>query len=121
VEGQLTVNTAQLEAAIQANPAGVEQMLQSWSKGFQELINANAGPGGSLEARLTGDSAQTAELGTKIATMNEMLAVRQKTLESEFAAMEKVLAESQSQSSWLSAQLDSLAGGSSSSGSKSSG
>jgi flagellar hook-associated protein 2 len=121
VEGQLTVNTAQLEAAIQANPTGVEKMLQSWSKGFQELVNANAGPGGSLEARLTGDSAQTAELGTKIATMNEMLAVRQKTLESEFAAMEKVMAESQSQSSWLSAQLASLAGGSSSSGSSSSG
>ncbi len=52
--------------------------------------------------------------------MNEMLAIRQKTLQAEFAAMEKVVAENQSQSSWLSAQLSSMlgSGSSSSSGSK---
>ncbi len=123
VEGQLTVNTAQLESAIQANPAGVEKMLQSWSKGFQELVNANAAPGGSMEARITGDTAQTSELSSRIANMNEMLAIRQKTLESEFAAMEKIMAQSQTQSSWLSAQLSSMlaSNSSSSSSSKSSG
>ncbi len=122
LEGQLTVNTAQLESAIQANPAGVEKMLQSFSKGFEGLLNANAGPGGSMEARLTGDTAQTSELSARITNMNEMLAIRQKTLESEFAAMEKVMAQSQSQSAWLNAQLSSmLANGSgSSSSSKSS-
>jgi flagellar hook-associated protein 2 len=123
LEGQLTVNTATLESAIEANPAGVEKMLQSWSKGFQELVVANAGPGGSLEARITGDTTQTSELGSRIATMNEMLAIRQKTLESEFEAMEKVMAQSQTQSSWLSAQLTSMLGSDSSSSgsSKSSG
>jgi flagellar hook-associated protein 2 len=121
VEGQLTVDTAKLESAIETNPAGVEKMLQSWSTGFQALINANAAPGGSLEARITGDSTQTSELGTRIATMNEMLAIRQKTLESEFAAMEKIMAQSQSQSAWLNDQLTSmLASDSSSSSSKSS-
>jgi flagellar hook-associated protein 2 len=120
VEGQLTVNTAQLESAIQANPAGVEKMLQSWSKGFQELVNANAAPGGSMEARITGDTAQTSELSSRIANMNEMLAIRQKTLESEFAAMEKIMAQSQTQSSWLSAQLSSMLASDSSSSSSSS-
>ena len=120
LEGQLTVNTAQLESAIQANPEGVEKMLQSFSKGFQDLVNVNAGPGGSLEARITGDTTQTSELGSRITTMNEMLAIRQKTLQAEFAAMEKVVAENQAQSSWLSAQLSSMlgSGSSSSSGSK---
>jgi flagellar hook-associated protein 2 len=124
LEGQLTVNTAQLESAIQANPAGVEKMLQSWSKGFQELVTANAGPGGSMEARISGDTTQTTELGSRIATMNEMLAMRQKTLQAEFEAMEKVMAQSQSQSAWLSAQLSSMlasdSSSSSGSGSKSS-
>jgi flagellar hook-associated protein 2 len=119
LEGQLTINTAQLESAIQANSAGVEKMLQSFSKGFEGLVNANAGPGGSLEARLAGDTTQTAELGTRIANMNEMLAIRQKTLESEFAAMEKIMAQSQSQSAWLSAQLTSMLAGDSSSSSSS--
>ena len=119
VEGQLTVNTAQLESAIQANPAGVEKMLQSWSMGFQELVNANAAPGGSMEARITGDTTQTTELSSRIANMNEMLAIRQKTLESEFAAMEKIMAQSKTQSSWLSAQLSSMLSSDSSSSSSS--
>lgn len=120
VEGQLTVNTAELESAIQANPAGVEKMLQSWSKGFQELVNANAAPGGSMEARISGDTAQTSELSSRITNMNEMLAIRQKTLESEFAAMEKIMAQSQTQSSWLNAQLSSMLASDSSSSSSSS-
>jgi flagellar capping protein FliD len=119
LEGQLTVNTAQLESAIQANPAGVEKMLQSFSKGFQELVNVNAAPGGSLEARITGDTTQTLELTSRITNMNEMLAIRQKTLESEFAAMEKVMAQSQSQSAWLNAQLSSMLSSDSSSSSSS--
>jgi flagellar hook-associated protein 2 len=127
IEGQLTVNTAQLESAIQANPAGVQKMLQSWSQSFQTLVNADAAPGGSLEARISGDSTQTLELGNRIATMNEMLAVRQKALEAEFAAMEKAMSQAQAQSSWLNSQLTSLlasdasASSSSSSNSSSSG
>jgi flagellar hook-associated protein 2 len=120
LEGQLTLNTAQLESAIQANPAGVQKMLQSFSTGFQELVNANAGPGGSLEARISGDTTQTSELGSRITTMNEMLAIRQKTLEAEFEAMEKVMAQSQSQSAWLHDQLSSMLGSDSSSSSSSS-
>ena len=119
LEGQLTLNIAKLESAIQTNPAGVEKMLQSFSKGFTNLVNANAAPGGSMEARITGDTTQTTELGARIANMNEMLAIRQKTLESEFAAMEKVMAQSQAQSAWLSAQLTSMLANSSSSKSSS--
>jgi flagellar hook-associated protein 2 len=120
LEGQLTVNTAQLEGAIQANPAGVQKMLLSWSKGFQELVNANAGPGGSLEARISGDNTQTSELGNRIAAMNEMLAVRQKALESEFAAMEQIMSKSQAQGAWLDSQLTAMISSLSSSGSSSS-
>ena len=35
VEGQLQLNTAQLEAAVQANPAGVQEMLQHWATSFE--------------------------------------------------------------------------------------
>lgn len=124
VEGQLTVNTAELERAIQSNPAGVEKMLQGFSKSFQTLVKAAAGPGGTLEARINGDSEQASELSSKIATMNELLAIRQQALESEFEAMEKVVAQNKSISSRLSEQLDSMlagdAGASSSSSSSSS-
>jgi flagellar hook-associated protein 2 len=121
LEGQLKLNTAELESAIQANPTGVEEMLLSWSKGFQQVVNVEAAPGGTLDTRIEGDSTQVTELGSRITTMNEMLAVRQKTLQAEFLAMETVVSQNQAQSSWLTAQLATMLGTSSSSSSKSSG
>lgn len=121
VEGQLQLNTAELEAAVKANPAGVQQMLSSWAKGFQETVNAVAGPGGALELRVTGDSEQATELGSRITALNEMLAVRQKTLQEQFIAMEAALAKSRSDGEYLAAQMASLNSSSSSSSSSSSG
>lgn len=120
LEGQLTLNTTELESAIQANPTGVEEMLRSWSKGFQAIVNVEAAPGGTLDTRIEGDSTQVTELSSRITTMNEMLAIRQKTLQSEFLAMETVVSRNQSQSAWLTAQLATMLSTSSSS-SKSSG
>jgi flagellar hook-associated protein 2 len=120
VEGQLQLNTAELESAIQANPAGVEKMLQGWSTGFQAIINVEAAPGGTLETRIEGDTTEVSQLSSRITTMNEMLAIRQKTLQAEFLAMETVVSQNQSQSAWLSAQIASMEGSSSSSSSKSS-
>jgi flagellar hook-associated protein 2 len=119
IEGQLTLNTAELENAIQANPTGVEEMLVGWSKNFQDVLNVEAAPGGTLDTRIEGDTTQVTELGSRITTMNELLAVRQKTLQAEFLAMETVVSQNQSQSAWLSAQLDTMLGTSSSSSSKS--
>ncbi|HWX44138.1 MAG TPA: flagellar filament capping protein FliD [Solirubrobacteraceae bacterium] len=119
-EGQLTLDTAALESALQTNPTGVKEMLQGWSKSFQEVLNTEAAPGGTLETRLASDSTQASELSARITTMNEMLAVRQKTLQAEFTAMEKVVSKNQAQASWLSAQLASMLASSASSSSSSS-
>lgn len=120
VNGQLTLNTAELESALKANPTGVEHMFQSWSKGFQEVVNVLAAPGGTLETRISGDSTQVSQLTSRIAAMNEMLAVRQKALQTEFLAMERVVSQNQAQASWLSAQLASMLASSASSSSSSS-
>ncbi len=108
VEGELTVNTAELTKAIQTNPAGVEKMLQSWGQSFQKLIDVNAEPGGSLDARITGEGTRISELGRQITTMNEMLAVRQRSLQAEYLAMERVVQQNQSESAWLSSQITSM-------------
>jgi flagellar hook-associated protein 2 len=118
VEGQLQLNTAQLEAAVQANPAGVQQMLESWAKGFEQIVNVEAGPGGTLETRIEGDSGQISELTSRVTTMNEMLAVRQKSLQEQYAAMEAAIAKSKAEGEYLTqqlAELDSSSGSSSSS------
>ncbi len=108
VEGDLTVNTTELAKAIQTNPAGVEQMLDRWGQSFQKLVNANAEPAGAIETRITGEASRLAEMGEQITTMNELLAVRQKSLQAEYLAMEKAVQESQSQGTWLTSQITAL-------------
>ncbi len=117
VEGQLQLNTAQLEAAVNSNPAGVQEMLQHWAKGFEAAVNTVAAPGAALELRIDGDSTQTAELTSRITTMNELLTVRQKTLEEEYETMEKAIEKSKAEGEYLSQQLAELNSSSSSSSS----
>jgi flagellar hook-associated protein 2 len=121
VEGQLTLNVAQLESAVRANPSEVQKMLQSWSTSFKAVVEVDAGPGGAMDARIEGDGTQATEMSRRITTMNEMLAVRQSALQSEFIAMERVVQQNQAQASWLSTQLTSMLASQASSGSSSSG
>jgi flagellar hook-associated protein 2 len=108
VEGDLTVNTTELTKAIQTNPAGVEQMLERWGQNFQKTVDTVAEPGGTLDTRINGEGTRIADMSEQITAMNEMLAVRQRSLQSEYLAMEKAVQESQSQASWLTSQLTAL-------------
>ena len=117
VEGQLQLNTAQLESAVQSNPAGVQQMLKQWAASFQETVNTVGGPGGALEMRANADNTQTSELASRITTMNELLAVRQKTLQEQYIAMEAAIEKSKAEGEYLTQQLAQLNSSSSSSSS----
>ena len=108
VEGQLTVNTKQLAEAIQANPAGVEQMLEKWTQGFQQMVNVSAEPGGTMETRITGDGESAKQIGEQVTALNEMLEIRQKSLEAQFVAMETAVSENQSQLSWITSQVTAM-------------
>jgi flagellar hook-associated protein 2 len=124
VEGELKVDTNKLSEAIQTNPKGVEEMLQKWSQSFQKLVNVDAEPGGTLEARITGDTTSIAQLGEHITSMNEMLEVRQKSLQAQFVAMEAAMSQIQAQQSWLTGQINAITANTAAiagSGSKSSG
>jgi flagellar hook-associated protein 2 len=108
IEGLLTVNSSKLAEAIKSNPAGVQQMLQKWSQSLQGTIEDIAGPGGTLEARSNGDTAQITELTSQIATMNEMLLVREKALQATYAELESAISQNTSQADWLTSQEASL-------------
>jgi len=108
IEGLLKLEPTKLASAVQANPAGVEKMLQSWSKKLQGIVNAVAEPGGSLEARINGDGTEISEMKTRISTMNEMLAVRQKALQATYAELESIISQNTAQSNWLVGQTEQL-------------
>jgi flagellar hook-associated protein 2 len=108
IEGQLTLNASKLAEAIHNNPAGVQQMLQGWSQSLQSALNTVAEPGGSLEARINGDSSQVTQLNTQINNMNEMLAQREKALQLTYSQLEAALSRNSSQAAWLTSQTESL-------------
>ena len=108
LEGMLTLNPTKLSEAIKANPSGVQTMLQQWSQSLQAKIDNVAEAGGTLESRITGDSSQVSELTLRITTMNELLVVREKSLQQTYAKLEGVIAQNNSQASWLASQSESL-------------
>jgi flagellar hook-associated protein 2 len=108
LEGLLTLDPAKLTEAVQANPAGVEKMLQQWSQNLQSQVDAVGAPGGAIEARVNGDSAQVSQLTIQINTMNELLAHREKALQETYANLEGVISRNTTQSDWLTQQEESL-------------
>lgn len=108
IEGQLTLNSTKLKEAIEANPAGVQEMLQKWSQGLQSTLNEVSEPGGTLETRVTGDTSQITQLKSQISTMNELLLVREKALQTTYAELEAALSKNSSQAAWLTSQTESL-------------
>lgn len=110
LEGQLQLNAETLEKALETNPAGVQQLLRSWSSAFRQVVDPEALPGGNLETRTLGDAEQVSTLSRRMSSLNESIALRQKTLQQQFAAMEAAVSRSQSEGSFLSSQLASLTG-----------
>jgi len=108
IEGLLTLDPAKLAEAVQANPAGVQKMVEEWSKSFQSTVNSAAGPGGTLESRITSDTSQISQLGSQISSMNELLALREKALQQTYAKLEGVIAQNNAQTQALLQQAESL-------------
>ncbi|HTX08430.1 MAG TPA: flagellar filament capping protein FliD [Solirubrobacteraceae bacterium] len=110
LSGDLTLNASTLTSALQSNASGVHSLLQSWSIQFSNLVNNEAAPGGDITTRIQGDDTQISYLATQISNMNAANAEQQQALVQQFADMEAALSQSQSTSSWLTSQLNSLTG-----------
>jgi flagellar hook-associated protein 2 len=108
LQGLLKLDPTKLANAIAANPNGVKEMLKGWSKNLEEVANNVANAGGPLASRITSDEGQISELKVRINSMNEILAVRQKSLVATYAKLEGIINKNSAQSSWLTQQTESL-------------
>ena len=106
--GTLTVDTNALTSALTSNASGVKAMMQSWSIKFSKLVDAEAGPGGTISVRMQGETSQSSFLANQIHNLTEANQIKQAQLVQEFAQMEAALSQNQSTSSWLTNQLNSL-------------
>lgn len=109
LSGLLQLDPSKLAASLQANPESAKLMFRQWATNLNKVINSVAEPGASLESRINGDTDQVRAMKERIATMNAMLAVRQKALEETYARLESVISKNSATGSWLTEQAAQLA------------
>jgi flagellar hook-associated protein 2 len=108
--GNLTLNASTLEAALKSNSTGVQKAVGSWANSMASAINPHSGHGGTIEARVSGDSRQVTSLTRRIGSMQSALDDKQRQLTKQFAMLEAALSSNQTTSSWLTGQINSLPG-----------
>jgi flagellar hook-associated protein 2 len=108
LSGVLQLDPSKLAASLQANPESAKLMFRQWSTNLNQVINSVAEPGASLESRINGDTDQVRSMKERIATMNAMLAVRQKALEQTYARLESVISKNTATGNWLTEQAAQL-------------
>ncbi len=117
IEGKLTLDTDKLSSLLQTNFADVKALFtnatgsyatEGLSQRLDGIINPWIQTGGVLASRLDGESSLLKELQDQQDAMNVRLDLRQQQLEAQFANLETVLAQTQSQGQWLSSQIAGL-------------
>jgi len=115
LDGDLTLDTSALNAALTSNPRGVQDLLlgtsstAGWGQTFQRLVDGAGQAGGLLDNSIQSAGDTVSDLQTQIDNMNERLTIYQQTLQTEFTNMEVAVSQNQSTSSWLTSQLAGLA------------
>lgn len=116
-DGLLTLDTAKLTAAIEADPDAVQDALQSWSGKFQQVVNNVSGPFGTIATRINGNNTETSNLNDQLTTAQEMYSNEEAALEQQWAKVEATLATLNNQKTSLTSFANSLSASSSSSSS----
>lgn len=110
LSGNLQLDAATLQNALQSNAAGVKSVLGAWSQSFVTLADNASAPSGTITSRISGDNVAITQLGNQIASMQSALTDKQAQLVQQFAQLEAALSSNQSQASWLTGQLAQLPG-----------
>jgi len=116
--GKLTFDDAAFQSAYAADggavaakfvsgtPNGFAARVQAVAKGASDTVD------GTVTTSINGRSSQIKEMQDSIADWDTRLSLRQESLQRQFTALETALSQMNSQSSWLSGQLNSLSSGS---------
>lgn len=108
-DGNFTFDADAFAAAMAADPAKVESMLQGIATNVGTVATAISDKyTGTLTTTITGQQSVVKDLNTQISDWDSRLADRRATLEKTYAALEVSLSGLQSQSSWLTGQISSL-------------
>jgi flagellar hook-associated protein 2 len=116
IAGKLTLDETKFSAAFDAGSLDVRRLLggisgtNGFSQRIENLINPMTQTGGLLDGRQTSATSELSRIKDSMTAMDQRLALKESRLKAQFAAMESALAQSQSQSSWLSGQINQMMG-----------
>jgi flagellar hook-associated protein 2 len=110
VAGKLKLDATKLTDALQNNRLDVKSFLTDTTKGISTKLTKLLDPvakatSGLVDVRAKQAGDQAGSIEDQIALMEDRLTEKADRLRAQFTAMEQALAQSQSQSSWLTAQL----------------
>ena len=117
VSGKLTLDSAKLTTALASSLTNVKALFtnvtgayatEGLAQRLDTFVNAQLGSGGAIASRIASSASTVTAFTKSIADWDTRLALRQKTLQSQFTHMESALSRAQSQGSFLSGQLKRL-------------
>lgn len=114
IDGKLVLDEAKLDAKLDSNLLDVRRMLgavsgvDGFAQRFEGIIDPYTKLDGQIDERLDAANSELARLKDAMDSLDERLELREKRLRAQFAALEGLLAQSQSQGQWLSGQLAAL-------------
>lgn len=113
-DGVLSIDSEALESAMETDFASVAKTISAYGAAFDTLTTEMNDSDGLITNRLTGLNSTSDDLDDRIAEQQRLIEVIQDRYESQFAALETLLASLQTTESYLTQQLASLNGSSSS-------
>jgi flagellar hook-associated protein 2 len=111
VDGKLSLDTAKLIAALDANPLGVRKLLGGLpgTDGFAQVFGGVIGPyqgiGGTLDQRITSSGKDLTRIKDKLDAFDARMNSRQAYYQKQFTALETALQQSQATQSSLASYL----------------
>jgi flagellar hook-associated protein 2 len=108
--GKLTFDTEKFADAFESGRLDIKAFMSDPAKGIGAKVTALLDPvakptSGLLDVRAKQAGDQSSDIDDQIAALEARLDERQTRLQAQFTAMEQALSQSQSQGSWLTAQL----------------
>lgn len=108
-DGTITFDQDKFTAALAADPANVQSMMQTIASRVASAATAASDQyDGAITAKITGQNSSIKTMGDQISNWDIRLAARRASLEQTYAAMEVTLGNLKSQSSYLTSQLAGL-------------
>lgn len=108
-DGTFTFDAEKFNAALAADPASLQTVVSTLAERVAGVAKSASDPTiGTITSHITSQQGVVKDLGERVAGWDTRLEIRRLALEKTYASLEVALSKMQSQSSWLSAQLEGL-------------